>query len=234
MRRFVLCVVAASLMGGAWLTDAWAEAKPKAVADSIQGDYVEVRTCDVYTGPCFANAQVGLTGHEALLAWSVESGGYDGVDLAGMKVVLAIKAAGTLGYGGGLVIKPDPIKAVVLVDQQADESQRQALVAFVREHAGGLADHVVSVQVMPIEMELDHVEMVAKVEVGNVAEIATRKLNDADCVCTNEIVFYPPLTEVDNYEPAFTLSGRFGGRGLGSRWHDRGTRSSFLATFRYE
>jgi hypothetical protein len=231
MHRFVLCVAVLSLFGGAWLADVSAEVKR---TESIQGDYVEARTCDVYTGPCFANAQVGLTGQEALLAWSVESGSYDGVDLAGMKVAVAIKAADTLGYNGGLVINPDPIKAVVLVDQQADERQREALVAFVQEHAGGLADHIVSVKSMPIEMQLDHVEMVAMVKVGNIAEITTRKLNGEDCVCTNEIVFYPPLTEVDNFEPAYTVSGRFGGKGLGGRWNDRGTRSSFLATFRYE
>ena len=61
-----------------------------------------------------------LTGQEALLAWSVDSGNYDGVDLSGLKVAVAVKAAGTLGFGGGLVIHPDPIKAVVLVDERAE------------------------------------------------------------------------------------------------------------------
>ena len=28
---------------------------------TISGDYLEVRTGDVYTGPCFANAEVNLT-----------------------------------------------------------------------------------------------------------------------------------------------------------------------------
>jgi len=29
---------------------------------SITGDYLEVRSGDIYTGPCFANAEMGLTG----------------------------------------------------------------------------------------------------------------------------------------------------------------------------
>jgi len=41
---------------------------------AIQGDYVEVRSADVYTGPCFANAEVGLTGDQAILAWHVKRG----------------------------------------------------------------------------------------------------------------------------------------------------------------
>src|SRR5258708_5845621 len=51
-------------------------------ADEISGNYLETRTCDVYTGPCFANAQVGLTGQQAIMAWSVESGSHEGVDLS--------------------------------------------------------------------------------------------------------------------------------------------------------
>lgn len=38
-------------------------------ASSITGDYVEIRSCDVYTGPCFANGEMGLTGEEAILTW---------------------------------------------------------------------------------------------------------------------------------------------------------------------
>ena len=37
-------------------------------AAGIRGDYVEVRSADVYTGPCFANGEVGLVGDEAILA----------------------------------------------------------------------------------------------------------------------------------------------------------------------
>jgi hypothetical protein len=50
-------------------------------------------------------------------------------------------------------------------------------------------------------------------------------------VCTNEIVYYPPLTKVENYAPAFTLEGRYSGRGLGVTWSQPQTRSAFLATF---
>ena len=38
---------------------------------AISGDYLEVRSCDVYTGPCFANAEMNLTGKEGMLLWSV-------------------------------------------------------------------------------------------------------------------------------------------------------------------
>ena len=40
----------------------------------ISGNYLEVRSCDVYTGPCFANAEMGLTGKEGILVWSIREG----------------------------------------------------------------------------------------------------------------------------------------------------------------
>ena len=40
-------------------------------AAGISGDYLESRTCDVWTGPCFANAEMNLGGKQAVLAWKV-------------------------------------------------------------------------------------------------------------------------------------------------------------------
>lgn len=197
----------------------------------ISGDYLETRTCDIYTGPCFANSEVGLTGREAIMAWSIEQGAHRGVDLAGLKVVLAIRGAGTLGMGGGLVVNPDPIKAVVLVDDRATDEQSAALVDFVRERASRVTANITRVVAVPIVMTVDHIHKIGQLVAGKEVSLLTRELNAGDHCCTNEIVFYPPLTEVENVSPAFTLDGRFSGRGLGARWSKPNSRSAFLATF---
>ncbi len=203
------------------------------VASEISGDYLEMRTCDVYTGPCFANAEVGLTGHEAILAWSIERGASGGVDLSGLKVVAVVRASDTLGFGGGLVVNPDPIRSVVLVDENASREQREALVEFVKARCGRLVCDVVRVDAVPIDMTLDHVQMVGSLKAAGLVEVRTRKLTGGDCVCTNEMIFYPPLSDVENSEAAYTVEGRFTGRGLGATWSTPGTRSAFLATFAY-
>ena len=43
----------------------------------VTGIYLESRTADVYTGPCFANGEVNLTGYEAVLAWRIEKGSWN-------------------------------------------------------------------------------------------------------------------------------------------------------------
>src|SRR6266576_3420103 len=91
---------------------------------SISGDYLEVRSCDVYTGPCFANAEMGLTGKECILSWKVRNGVWNGVDLSGLKVIAVVRANGTLGDQH---YQPRSGKAVLIVDQQASPHQAEAL-----------------------------------------------------------------------------------------------------------
>ncbi len=198
----------------------------------LKGDYMETRTCDVYTGPCFANGQGGLVGKDAIMAWSIDRGSYEGVDLAGLKVVVVTTASDTLGFGGTLVCNPEHIRSVVIVDRKANERQRDALVEFAATHARH-AGEVVKVVAAPISMSVDHFEAAGKLVAGNLAGIETRKLHKGDCVCSNEETFYPPLCEVKNALPAYTTAGHFAGSGLGTHWSNDGTRSAFLASFSY-
>src|SRR5208337_4484172 len=103
------------------------------LAQQIRGDYIETRSADVYTGHCFANGEVNLVGDEAILAWHVQSGSWDGVALDGLTVAAAVKARATLGDP---YANPYPARAVLLVDDQATPQQRVALVAFAHQMGG--------------------------------------------------------------------------------------------------
>jgi hypothetical protein len=204
-----------------------------AVAESgprIQGLYVESRTCDVFTGPCVANGEVGLTGHEAVLVWKVAEGAWDGSDLSGLAVVAAVRAAATLG---DTYSDPYPAKSVVLVDERADAAQRAALVALARELAGELLAEVVEVHAVPIEAEIGACTKsgCASVTAGEMAAIQTRCLGEGDHLCGNETAFYPPLTPVDGAVPAYVTQGMYKGNGLNATWDERGRRSAFIASF---
>ncbi|HEY6399929.1 MAG TPA: hypothetical protein VI479_00880, partial [Blastocatellia bacterium] len=54
-----------------------------ASAQQIYGEYIESRNADVYTGHCFANAEVNLMGDQAIVAWHVSKGEWQGVKLDG-------------------------------------------------------------------------------------------------------------------------------------------------------
>src|SRR5438128_9603882 len=90
---------------------------------TISGDYLEVRSCDVYTGACFANAEMGLAGKEGILVWSVRQGSWQGTLLDGLSVIAVVRADGTLG---DMRYQPRAAKAVLIVDSKANAQQKQA------------------------------------------------------------------------------------------------------------
>ncbi len=198
-------------------------------AQEIRGDYLETRSADVYTGQCFANGEVNLVGNEAILAWHVQSGGWDGVPLQGLTIAAAVRAKGTLGDP---YETPYPAKAVLLVDDQASAQQREALVHFAEHMGGELLKNVE--QVIPTPMELvvntEH-HGAAMLRAGRFATIQTRGIGGQDHLCGNEVTFYPPLTETAHFTPAVALTDSYSGPGLGVSWDIHGKRSAFVGTF---
>lgn len=197
---------------------------------AIQGDYVEVRSADVYTGPCFANSQVGLEGNQAILAWRVNHGSFQGVRLDGLSVVAVVKANATLGDP---YHNPYPAKSVLIFDERATGEQRKALEQFAQSMTGELLRHVVRVETARILLEVGKGEHhgSARLVAGNLARIETRSLCAADHLCGNEYVYYPPLVKLAHAMPAYTLNEAFNGKGLGVVWNRIDTRSAFIGTF---
>ncbi len=200
-------------------------------AQQILGDYVETRSADVYTGPCFANAEAGLMGDQAILAWRIRRGDWDGVRLDGLSVVGIVKARATLGDPQG---NPYPAKAIVIVDERATDAQRQALLRFAQAMAGKLLENVVRVVAAPIRFDIrdagEHATR-AIVRAGELARIETRPLSEHDHICGNEEVFYPPLAPVHHAMPAVATLNEFRGDGLGVTWTISGKRSAFVGHF---
>ncbi|HVO80002.1 MAG TPA: DUF1326 domain-containing protein [Terriglobales bacterium] len=199
------------------------------VAQQIRGDYVETRSADVYTGQCFANGEVNLVGNEALLAWHVQSGSWNGVPLEGLTVAAAVRANGTLGDP---YENPYPARAVLLVDEQANPQQRAALVAFAQRMGGELLRDVQQIISAPMELVVNHEQHgAAWLRAGQFATVQTRGINDKDHLCGNEVTFYPPLTELAHSMPAVALTDAYHGPGLGVDWESHGKRSAFVGTF---
>ena len=197
---------------------------------AVKGDYLEVRSADVYTGPCFANGEVGLVGDEAILAWKIDRGDWNGTSLNGLGVVAVVKAHATLGDP---YHSPYPAESVLIVDQKASAQQRVALQEFAASMAGKLLSHVVRVEAAPIQLTLAKGAQhgAAQLVAGNLASIRTRSLCQGDDKCGNEIVYYPPLVHLAHAMPAFTLEDSFRGQGLDVVWNHIGKRSAFVGSF---
>ena len=205
-------------------------ASSSSAAESLQGTYVEARTCQVYTGPCFANGEVGSTGKDAIMTWNVDKGEFNGVDLKGMSVAVVVKASETLGFKG--LDNAETLKAVLIVDASANTEQSAALKAFALERTRLTKEQVVGSHAADFETSFDRTELTATVTVGEFAHLRTRKARPGDCICSNESAYYPPLTALEGFVPGVTIDGDVTARKLGTRWSIPDTRTAYLGTFR--
>jgi hypothetical protein len=198
-------------------------------AQQIRGEYLETRSADVYTGQCFANGEVNVVGNEAILAWHVQSGSWDGVPLGGLSIAAAVHAKGTLGDP---YENPYPAKSALLVDDQASPQQRAALISFAKQMGGELLNNVEQVLQVPIELVVNQEHHgSAMLRAGQFATIQTRSLGEKDHMCGNEVTYYPPLTQLAHSMPAVAVTDAYSGPGLGVSWDLHGKRSAFVGSF---
>jgi hypothetical protein len=214
----------------------------RASAAEIRGDYVEARTADVFTGPCFSNAEVFIYGNHAVMAWKVTEGSWKGVDLKGLCIAAAVNGTTTFSED-----TPEKASAVLIVDGKASDSQRAALIDMAKSLGGKRLNQIAVVTTARMSLKLEDHKM-SDVEAGHeahgmpqsprasfwaagLARIVTRPLDERDHACGNEVVAYPPLSQSVTAQPAFTLGHAFQGNGLDNRWDDPNCRSSFVGHF---
>ena len=114
-----------------------------ASGSEIKGDYVEVRTAEVFTGGCIMGSEGEVSGREAILAWRIKEGSVQGVALDGLSVVAVVAGDVNLGtheLGGAA---PTTVKAIVMTDERATAAQQRALVAIARSMAPSVIHDVI-------------------------------------------------------------------------------------------
>ena len=219
MRKIALCSL---LLSAAVAT---VGARPS----GVEGTYVEARTAEVFTGGCIMNGEAGTAGREALLAWKVDRGTVDGVNLDGLAVVAAVAADTNLGVheiGGE---NPTNTRAALYVDQRATDAQKQALVSMVKSLSGDMVGHVIEVTSTPIEFSTgaSDIRVAAKT-----LRLTVHKHLNHDASCGNK-QWFGPLSTVAHAELGTTAENAFNGAALGTKWSDPDKRSSFFGTFAY-
>ena len=219
MRRVVLAAMLSVLAAAPFLA---------ARGVSLKGTYVEARTAEVFTGGCVMNSEAGTTGREALLAWKVDRGSFNGVSLDGLAVVAAVAGDTNLGIReiGG---EAATTHAAVFVDERATAAQRVALVSMAKRLSNGIVDAVVEVTPTAIQF----------VDDGRAFRVAAKSLRltvekelKHDPTCGGKQWFHP-LSSVDGAAMGTTAENAFSGSTLGTKWSDPNKRSGFFGTFSY-
>lgn len=196
----------------------------------IRGHYLETRNAEIYASHCFANSESGIRGDLAVLAWSVDQGDVDGVNVDGLNVVAVVKASSTIGNPFG---NPLPTKTMLLFDEKATADQRAALEKLARRSAGELISEVVKTEALPINLDF-HGDLHAKqatLTAGDVVKVTTRAIEDTDSLCHLDHVYYQPMVELEHAMAAHATQQSFHAKALSVKMDEYRRSSVYLGTF---
>jgi|SRR5581483_8019666 len=195
---------------------------------SVSGQYVEARTAEVFTGGCIMSSEAETIGKDAVLAWKVDRGSFNGVSLDGLSVVAAVAGDRNLGIaeiGGGTA----NVRSAVFVDARANAQQQMALVAMANALSNGMVSNVVAVTPAPIQFTDKGQEI--DVQAPQVA-LAVNKEMKHDPTC-GAMQWFHAFVPSAHAQMGVAEQHAFTGSALGTKWSDPNKRSAFFGNFTY-
>jgi hypothetical protein len=194
----------------------------RAESVSLRGDYVEVRTASVFAGACHYNGEVVTTGRDALMAWNVTSGKWQGVDLTGVRVLAIVSSEVNLGEA--IAAR----QSEIIIDAGASRTQALAMTNALKEKYAASLGQIVEVRTAPITFERKGRTYAV---VTNEAAINVEAMpNDLCCKMPN-LVWYTPLVGLENRKVGYTSKALYSGKVVGEPWSRSGENSAFYGTF---
>ena len=189
---------------------------------SLHGDYVEVRTASVFAGACHFNGEVVTTGRDAMMAWNVTSGKWQGVDLAGVRAMAIVSSDANLSEDNGAR------QSEIIIDSNASRAQALAILNALKEKYAASLGNVVAVHSAPIKFARNGRTYAV---VTDEAAINVEGMpNDLCCKMPN-LVWYTPLVGLENRKVGYTSNASYSGKVVGEPWSRSGENSAFYGTF---
>lgn len=189
---------------------------------SLRGDYVEVRTASVFAGACHYNGEVVTTGRDAMMAWNITSGQWQGVDLSGVRAMAIVSADVNLGEQNAAR------QSEIIIDSKASRTQALAMMNALKEKYAASLGKIIEIRSAPISFERNGRTYAV---VTNEAAINVEAMpNDLCCKMPN-LVWYTPLVGLENRKVGYTEKALYSGKTVGEPWSRSGENSAFYGTF---
>ena len=216
MRKGLIAAVTMIIAAGALVFSSQAENV------QMRGDYVEVRTASVFAGACHYNGEVVTTGRDAMMAWNVTNGQWQGVDLSGVRALAIVSADANLAENNAARTSE------IIIDSNASRAQAVAMVNALKEKYAAALGTVAAVRSAPIRFERN----------GRTYNVVTNEAsmnveampNDLCCKMPN-LVWYTPLVGIETRKVGYTSKALYSGKVVGEPWSRSGENSAFYGTF---
>jgi len=188
-------------------------------AQEIQGRYVEARTASVMAGACHYNGEVATRGRDAVMAFRIEAGRSEGVDLAGVNAVAVVTSADNLVNGAER-------RAILVIDSSATDTQAEAAAARLQaRYATALGTNV---EIKRAAVRFVEHDGVMDVEAEGYAKLTVKALADRACCKMPELVWYEPLVPLTDRQVGYTRRAE---SKAFTPWMDAGENTAFHGRF---
>lgn len=196
---------------------------------SIEGQYMETCNCD-FICPCIGS---NLTARptegdcKAAIAMKIDKGAKDGVSLDGLAFVVLLRSPGAMADGD--------IKVGLVIDENADDAQTEAIGAIASGAAGGpmaalgpLVSEIAGIEKRPISFESDGLNYAVKA--GDLIDQALEGVPSA--TAEGEAIFLDNTCHPVSAKLSLAKATRSHFHAFGIDWDDTsGTRNGHFAPF---
>jgi hypothetical protein len=194
-------------------------------APTLSGEYIEARTCNVYTGACHANGEMVTAGREAMLIWNIKDGTVDGVSVKGLNAVAVVVGTDNLAQEGA------DRSCVLYVDSRATDAQSKALSSAISKQYGKALGTVLAVKTASIEFKKSGLDYA--VRIPNVAYLKTTRYACDHCVMPHSVWYEPFVGLKSSIVAKASLAEFKGAPELSQTWRRADENSSFVGDFSF-
>ena len=194
-----------------------------AESEGLKGDYVEARTASVFAGACHYNGELTTTGRDAVMAWSFTSGGWRGVNLAGVRVLAVVSADENLASEGA------PHRAEIVIDSEASDAQSAAVLDLLKSKYAASLGNILTVRRLPVGFRREGESFT--VSASGVASLNVNAMPNHECCRMPHLVWYAPLVPLGDRKVGYTKKALYAGGAAGEAWQRSGENSAFYGSF---
>jgi len=184
------------------------------------GEFIELHSCDLYTGGCTASAESTLLGRQVFRAWSIERGAWNGQDLTNLKVAVLETGSRNLAEKGALADR-----AEIFVPKNLSQAKREALVSWAT------AQHPLPPGTSVIESKIVYKRsgQEAVVTVGDTVSLTTMPIGKCSSGACGQSLWYEPQGDHSTFEVVASRTSKI--REATLFWADHDRPNVFLASF---
>jgi hypothetical protein len=198
--------------------------KAAVASDAPQGSLLELHSCEVYAGPCVVSAESPQEGRCMARAWDFSGGCFNGTDFSGLQIAVVQSSPDNLAASNS-----QSGDAVVYLPQNATQTQRDALLAWVKASQSDFHPSKLQTRVVPLQFAKS--DQGYAFSAGKFLSVKTAPLDQCKLGGCGETLAYQPRANTSVFTVVLNHGSAISEPLLKLRWDATGNRDIFLARF---